>query len=266
LDFGCRPRRSSGFRVAATPYNIDQWASVRQLPDARKKAEDEDDNRRPRWESAPPTARREWKASITLIKKKANALAEDDASAPFRVSQFSSCLLYAEADLRPKKAFKEASLRTNVAGACGLAFVQSGEMAFSALGKDSSVMNRLNTAISGDSAQDVETLLQVLRGTREDLTDVADGLKDVTRVGSSIAAGSFNQGIEDVRHLVWESTAAKSIRPRLELCPPSLTHLFGNDVRVKEALEAEAISGRPLPLQALRQPTLQSVTGAKGLA
>jgi hypothetical protein len=58
-------------------------------------------------------------------------------------------------------------------------------------------------------------------------------------VGSSIAAGSLNQGIEDVRHLVWESSAAKSIRPTLELCPPSLTHLFGDDSRIKEALEAD---------------------------
>jgi anti-anti-sigma regulatory factor len=93
-------------------------------------------------------------------------------------------------------------------------------MVFSALGKNSSVMSRLNAAISGDSAQDVETLLQVLRDTREDLTDIAVGLKGITHVGSFIAAGSFNQGIEDVRHLVWESTAAKSIRPTLELCPP----------------------------------------------
>jgi hypothetical protein len=197
---------------------------VRQLPDAQKNAEDEDDDRRPKWKSAPPTAKREWRASITLMKKKANALAEDDASAPFRVSQFPSCLLHAEADLRPKKAFKEASLRTNVAGACGLAFVRSGKMAFSALGKNSSVMSHLNAAISRDSVQDVETLLQVLKDTRKDLTDIAVGLKGIAHVGSSIAAGSFNQGIEDVRHLVWESTAAKAIRPTLELCPlPSPT-------------------------------------------
>jgi hypothetical protein len=38
--------------------------------------------------------------------------------------------------------------------------------------------------------------------------------------------------------LVWESTAAKPIRPTLELCKPSLTHLFGDDVRIKEALVA----------------------------
>jgi hypothetical protein len=29
------------------------------------------------------------------------------------------------------------------------------------------------------------------------------------------------------------------VRPTLELCPPSLTHLFGNDARIREALEAE---------------------------
>jgi hypothetical protein len=154
------------------------------------------------------------------MKRKANALAECDASAPFRVSRFPSCLLHTEADLKPKKAFKVASLQTNVAGACGLAFVRSGEMAFSALGKNSNVMSRLNAAISGDSAQDVETLLQVLKDTREDLSDIAVGLKGIAHMGSSIAAGSFNQGIDEVCHLIWESTAAKAIRPMLELCPP----------------------------------------------
>jgi hypothetical protein len=127
------------------------------VPDAQKKAEDEDDDHRPKWDTAPPTTKREWKASISLMKKKTAS-----ASAPFRVSEFPSCLLHAEADLKPKKAFKEASLRTNVAGACGLAFVRCGEMAFSALGKDSTVMSRLNGTISGDSTRDVESLLQVL--------------------------------------------------------------------------------------------------------
>jgi hypothetical protein len=239
-EFVLRPRRSLGFRVEATPYAVDQWASVRQLPDAQKEAKEEDDNRCPKWDATPPTAKRDWKASIALMKRKASAHAESNFSAPFRVSQLPSCLLHAEADLRPKKAFKEASLRTNVAGACGLAFVRSGKMASSALGKNSAIMSRLNAAISGESAQDMETLLQVLRDTSEDHSDVAVGLKNIAHEGSSIAAGSFNQGIEDVRHLVWESTAAKAIRPTLELCAPSLTHLFGDDVRVKEASEVEA--------------------------
>jgi hypothetical protein len=201
---------------------------VRQLgvPEVQKKAEDEDDDRCPRWDTAPPTTKREWKSSISLMKKKTTALTECDASAPFRVSEFPSSLLHAEADLKPKKAFKETSLRTNVAGACGLAFIRCGEMAFSALGKDSTVMTRLNGAISGDSMQDVESLLQVLKDTREDLLDIRKGLGGIANVGSSIAAGSFNQGIEDIRHLVWESLAAKSIRPTLELCPlPSRTCL-----------------------------------------
>jgi hypothetical protein len=72
-------------------------------------------------------------------------------------------------------------------------------------------------------------------------------------VGTTIAAGSFNQGIDDLRHQVWGSTAAKCVRPTLELCPPSLTHLFGDDLRVKEAMEEErrrpyqAASYRPRP-------------------
>jgi hypothetical protein len=80
-----------------------------------------------------------------------------------------------------------------------------------ALGRDSSVITRLDAAISGDTAQDTETLLQILKDTREDLMDVAVGLKEVALVGTSIAAGSFNQGIDNLRHQVWESTAAKCV-------------------------------------------------------
>jgi hypothetical protein len=102
-----------------------------------------------------------------------------------------------------------------VAGACGLAFVRFGELAFSSLGKESSLMCRLHDAISGDSPQDVETLLQVIRDTREDLIDIRKGLGRVANVGSDIAAGSFNQGVEDLRHLVWESPSAKAVCPTL---------------------------------------------------
>jgi hypothetical protein len=58
-------------------------------------------------------------------------------------------------------------------------------------------------------------------------------------VGSGIAAGVFNQGIDDLRHLVWELSTAKPIRSTLEVCKPSLTHLFGDDeARIEKALEA----------------------------
>jgi hypothetical protein len=112
-------------------------------------------------------------------------------------------------------------------------------MAFSASGKDSGVMKHLYGAISGDSPQDAESLLQALKDTQEDLVDICKGLGGIANVGLTIAAGSFNQGIDDLRHLVWESLAAKSVHPTLELCPPSLTHLFGNEARIKEALEAD---------------------------
>jgi hypothetical protein len=64
-----------------------------------------------------------------------------------------------------KMPFKDATLRTNVAGACGLALVRCGEMAFSSLGKESTIISRLHNAISGDSPQDAESLLQVLNDT-----------------------------------------------------------------------------------------------------
>jgi hypothetical protein len=200
--------------------------------------EAKDDDRRPKWDTAPPSSKKEWKTAISTMKKEASALTEPDASAPFCASAFPSCLLHAEADLKPKKDFKEATLRTNVAGTCGLALVRCGEMAFSALGKESDVMKRLSLVLSKDSPQDPETLLSALRNTQEDLNDIRKGLGKIANVGSKIAAGSFNQGIDDLRHLVWESSAAKPIRPTLELCQPSLTHLFGDDSRIKEALEA----------------------------
>jgi hypothetical protein len=196
---------------------------VRQLPDAQKKVEEEDDDHCPKWETAPPTTKREWKAFIAFMKRKTSALTECDASAPFRVSEFPSCLLHAEADLKPKKAFKEASLRTNMV----------------AWHSSDAVKWPSPPYVGTPTSCPTSTLLQVLKDTHEDLTDIVKGLKGIANVGSSIAAGSFNQGIEEVRHLIWESSAAKAIRPMLELCPPSLTHLFGNDSRIKEALEAE---------------------------
>jgi hypothetical protein len=75
-------------------------------------------------------------------------------------------------------------------------------------------------------------------------------------VGSKIAASVFNQGIEDQRLLVCDSPAAKAVKSTLELCKPSLTHLFGdNDTRIDKALEAakfsryQAAPYRSLPLQ-----------------
>jgi hypothetical protein len=100
------------------------------------------------------------------------------------------------------------------------------------------MMMRVKDAYSGDSPQDVESLLAVLRESHKELCDIRKGISKIANMGSRIAAGSFNQGIEDLRHLVWESTAAKQIRPTLELCKPSLTHLFGDDTRVEKALEA----------------------------
>jgi hypothetical protein len=159
------------------------------------------------------------------MKRTASALTEPVASAPFRASLFPTCLLHAEADLRPKKAFKEATLRTDTAGACGLALVRCGELAFAALGKESSLIQRMLGAVSGESPQDADSLISVLRDSLADLQEIQE-VKRISNVGSGITAGVFNQGIEDLRHLVWESSSAKPIRSTLEVCKPSLTHLF----------------------------------------
>ena len=76
--------------------------------------------------------------------------------------------------------------------------------------------------------------------------DIRRGLGKCANVGSEIAAGSFNQGVEEVRHLVWESPLAKAVRPTLEQCPPNSTQLFDDDTRIEKALEAD----RRRPFQA----------------
>jgi hypothetical protein len=137
------------------------------------------------------------------MKRAESALTEPVASAPFRASLFPTCLLYAETDLRPKNTFKEATLRTDTAGACGLALVRCGELAFAALGKDSDLIKRMQGAVTGASSQDKDSLITVLRESLTDLQEIKKEFKRVSNVGSSIAAGVFNQGVEDLRHLVW---------------------------------------------------------------
>jgi hypothetical protein len=116
-------------------------------------------------------------------------------AAHFRASKFPSSLLHVEADLKGEKPFQEAVTRTNVAGACGLALVRCGELVFSSLGKGSELMIRLSDAFSGESSLGAGYLLQLLRGTKEDLMD-REGLGDIADVGAEIATGSYNQGVD----------------------------------------------------------------------
>jgi hypothetical protein len=183
-----------------------------------------------------------YKSTIATMKREASALTEPVASAPFRASLFPTCLLHAEADLKPKKAFKEATPRTNAAAACGLALIRCGKLAFAALGKESTLMSRIKDACSRESPQDMDYLLSVLRDTHEELTEVRQEVSKIANMGSRVAADSFNQGIEELRHLVWNSTAAKPIHPTLELCKPSLSHLFGDDARIEKVLEAAKLN------------------------
>jgi hypothetical protein len=218
----------------------EQWAHMRQVTvPASTPAAEEDIDHHPSWEPTRPTVTREWRRSISSMKRKVTTLTEAKEAALFRTSKFLSSLLHGEANLKGKKPFKDAVLWTNVAGTCGLALVRCGEMAFSSMGKESTLMSRLHDAINGDSPQDVDSLLQVLKDTKEDLVDIRKGLGKIANVGSDIAAGSFNQGMDELRHLVWESPLSKAVRPTLELCPPSLMHLFGDDARIRKALEAE---------------------------
>jgi hypothetical protein len=262
-EFGRLDKRSTGFRMGASAFMKDQWAHMRHVSASQATSEAEEDiDRRPSWEPTPPTVKREWSRTISRMKKKVITLTESKEAAHFRASAFPPSLLHIEAELKGKKPFKESLHRTNVAGACGLALSRCGELAYSALGRGSELMTRISDAVSGDSPQDSDSLLQLLHHTKQDLTDIRRSMCQVTDVGTEVAAGFFNQGVEELRHHVWESPLTKSVKSTLELCPPSLSHLFGDDARIEKALEAER--RRPYQANSFRSKTFQPRGGAKG--
>jgi hypothetical protein len=101
----------------------------------------------------------------------------------------------------------------------------------------------MKDACTGESPQDVDSLFAVLKDSLGELNSVKKEISKVSNVGSKIATGVFNQGIEDQRHLVCDSPAAKAVKSTLELCKPSLTHLLSDDnSRLDKALEAAKFS------------------------
>jgi hypothetical protein len=220
-----------------------QWASMRYVdrhPVASKVPDDEEDSdQRPSWEPAAPTIERDWGKTITSMKRKVSTITVAKEAAHFRTSLFPTSLLHVEADLKSKKPFKEAVQKTNAVGACGLALVRCGELAYSALGQGSELMDLVCGAISGESPQDASSLLKTMHAIKANIKDVRHALANTANEGARLSAGSFNQGIDEVRHLVWESPLARAVKPTLECCPPSSTHLFADDGRIKEALEAD---------------------------
>jgi hypothetical protein len=166
-------------------------------------------------------------------------LTEPLESAPFKSLKFPSSLLHVEADLRSKKLFKDEVLRTDATGACGLAFVRCGEIAHATLGKGRDLISAMKAAAAEDSPHDADALKEVLRASLVGLDTVKKEVEKVSLVGSRIVAGVFSQGTKEQRRLVCESTQAKSIKSSLEVCKPSLTHLFGDDEsKIDKALEA----------------------------
>jgi hypothetical protein len=123
VDFGRHAKCPAGLRMAVSAYANEQWSHMRQLAPAAPPSVMEDINRRSQWEPPIPTLKKNWSHSISSMKRKVTVLTEPEKSALFRAPQFPSSLLHVEADLRGKKPFKDALLRTNVAGACGLALV-----------------------------------------------------------------------------------------------------------------------------------------------
>jgi hypothetical protein len=97
-------------------------------PSKKEKSEDEDD-RRPRWDTPVTRPKVDWESTISAHKKQVSALTEPPESAPFKSLKFPSSLLRVEAELKSKKSFKDEVLRTDAAGACGLAFINWGRVA-----------------------------------------------------------------------------------------------------------------------------------------
>jgi hypothetical protein len=177
-------------------------------PKPKVKSEEEDD-RLPKWETPSTVPKVDWETSISTLKKTVLTLTEPPESVIFRSSKFPPSLLHAEADLRSKRAFKDEVLRTDTAGACGLAFVRCGEIAHTTLGKTSKFIAAMKTAVAGDTPQDADSLREVLRDSLEELDTIKREVERVSLVGSRIAAGIYNQGIKEQRRLVCDSPAAK---------------------------------------------------------
>jgi hypothetical protein len=189
-----------------------------------------EDDRRPRWNTPSSAPKKEWKSTISHMKRASSTV--QVLTLP-RLSPPN-----AEAKLCPTKTFKEAILKTDAAGACGLAHIRCGELAHAALGKFSPLILRMKEACAGESPQDADSLLGVMRDSLE-LKEIKWEIFKVANVGLKIAAGIFNQGIEEQRLLVCGSSAAKVVRSTLELCKPSIKHLFGGDEsRIEKAVEA----------------------------
>jgi hypothetical protein len=211
-------------------------------PKSKVKSEEEDDHL-PQWETPSTVPKVDWETSISTLKRTVATLSEPPESAIFKSSKFPPSLLHIEADLKTNKAFKDEVLRTDAAGACGLAFVRCGEIAHATLGKTSKLVTAIKTAVADDSPQDVASLKEVLRVSLEELNTVKREVERVSLVGSKIAAGVYNQGIREQRRLVCNATAAKCVKSTLEVLKPSLTHLFDDeDSRIDKALEAARFS------------------------
>jgi hypothetical protein len=212
-----------------------------------------EDYRRPWWDTPSSAPKKEWRSTFSNMRA-SSTLTEPAESAPFRLSLFPGCLLHAEADLKPRKAFKDAVLKTDAAGACGLTLVRCGELVHAALSRDSPMIKRMKDACSGELPQDEDALLGIMRDSLEELNKIKREISKVSNVGSRIVAGIFNQGIEEQRVLVCDSPAAKAVRSTLELCKPSLTHLFGGDEsRIEKAMEAAKLGHIRPPLTAPRR-------------
>jgi hypothetical protein len=165
-------------------------------PPKPKVKSEEEDYRLPKWETPSTVPKLDWETSISTLKKTVSTLTEPPESVVFRSSKFPPSLLHAEADLRSKKAFKDEVLRTDAAGACGLAFVRCGEIAHATLGKASTFIAAMKTAVAGDSPQDADSLRKVLRDSLKELDTIKREVERVSLVGSRIAAGMYNQGIK----------------------------------------------------------------------
>jgi hypothetical protein len=120
------------------------------LPKPKVKSEEEDD-RLPKWETPSTMPKVDWETSISTLKKTVSTLTEPPESVIFRSSKFPPSLLYAKANLRTKKVFKDEVLRTDAARACGLAFVRCGEIAHATLGKTSTLITAMKSAVTGES-------------------------------------------------------------------------------------------------------------------
>ena len=146
-------------------------------------------------------------------------------SSIFHASSVPDCIMHITDSLSKDIRFKESKERSDIAGACGLAFLRTAEII------STSVEDLRNSLHGIDEA--------VLEKATKKLVQMQNDITDISTSGTKVVAGFFNQEVSTQRKLILTSKVGSSIKDTLSFCPLTSELLFeAKGTRIKDALEA----------------------------